>query len=296
MSVNATNTGYDRIWGRDGRGRRGLFTLLGSLLPFTFSLDFFWHVLSRKYYKRTATLASCYSPQSAAQCICRCDAFQSRRERMMRVWREGNNNDARSWGSRVSDGLREGLGRNGDGLREVCVVFVGVVDEMFICGRGTGIYAATRHWHSIYSPRVCRNCMGSALYVDCVWVCVSSMCVRSGRLVYVGRPLKTLHTTSSALIGWTLRKTVNNTSWWGALLANQTTMRSIMVKHLSQSEDRATLWFYRVCNNNLRFNFFLNFCTTPPQKGPEKMPILHPNHSSLNIDCSATTASISKLI
>lgn len=28
-------------------------TLLGPLLAFTFGLDFFWHVLSRKYYKRT---------------------------------------------------------------------------------------------------------------------------------------------------------------------------------------------------------------------------------------------------
>jgi len=66
---------------------------------------------------------------------------------------------------------------------------------------------------TVYSPRVCRNCMGSALYVDCV--CVSSMCVKSGRLVYVrnpGRPLKTLHTISSALIGWALRKAVNNTT------------------------------------------------------------------------------------
>ena len=79
---------------------------------------------------------------------------------------------------RVSEGLQEGLGRNGGNVRGGCVVVVGVVDEMFICGRGTGLYAATSRLTQYIQPRVCRNCMGSALYVDIVCVCEQSVCAR----------------------------------------------------------------------------------------------------------------------
>jgi hypothetical protein len=60
------------------------------------------------------------------------------------------------------------------------------------------------------------QCFVCGLCVVCV--CVSSMCVRSGRPVYVwerslraGRPRKTSHTQPRPLIGHTLRKKVNNT-------------------------------------------------------------------------------------
>ena len=75
----------------------------------------------------------------------------------------------------------------------MCCV-LGVGDEMFICGQGTGIYAATRD-DTIWGYLVVRYCMAGRFMSVCsaVDVCVCAREDVRDSLIMCAHPRKTLH-------------------------------------------------------------------------------------------------------